>query len=63
MTVETEPFLVTSGLLLGVGGVAFLLGLVVDLSLRGYGFVPGTGGAGQTNPEHLDESRGFYWRT
>ena len=46
-----------------VAGGAFLVGFVVDLSRRGFGYVRGTGRAGETNPDELAESRGFYWRS
>ena len=55
-----EPLVVvTPGLLVAVAAVAFLFGLVVDLSLRGYGFVR----TGPMKPEEVEESRGFYWRS
>jgi hypothetical protein len=50
---------ITPGLLLVTGTIAFLLGLVVDLSVRGHGYVRN----GQMDPKELEESSGFYWRT
>jgi hypothetical protein len=49
----------TPGLLLATGALAFLLGLVVDLSLRGYGYVRNA----RMDPKELEEASGFYWRT
>jgi len=48
---------------LGAGVIAFGLGLTVDLSLRGFGYVRGTGQVGETPDLDVAESRGFYWRT
>jgi hypothetical protein len=45
------------------GIIAFGLGLTVDLSLRGFGYVRGTGQVGETPDLDVAESRGFYWRT
>lgn len=47
----------------GAGVIAFGLGLTVDLSLRGFGYVRGTGEVGETPDLDVAESRGFYWRT
>ncbi len=53
----------TPALMLSVAGVATLLGVVVQLTVRGFGYVPGTGKPGQTDPIEVAEDRGFYWRT
>ena len=46
-----------------VGGVVgALLGGVVVASLAGFGFVRGTGRAGESTSEDVREERGFYWR-
>jgi len=47
----------------GAGIMAFGLGLTVDLSLRGFGYVRGTGQVGETPDLDVTESHGFYWRT
>ena len=47
----------------GAGIIAFGLGLTVDLSLRGFGYVRGTGQVGETPDLDVTESHGFYWRT
>ena len=56
--IELTPTLVVS-----VAGIAALLGFVVQHTVRGFGYVPGTGKPGQTNPTEVAEDRGFYWRT
>lgn len=56
--VELTPTLAVS-----VAGIAALLGFVVQFTVRGFGYVPGTGKPGQTNPTEVAEDRGFYWRT
>lgn len=43
-------------------GVAALLVLVVFGTLRGYGYVRGTGRSGEMSTADVQESRGFYWR-
>ncbi len=53
----------TPALMLSAAGVAALLGAVVQSTLRGFGYIPGTGKPGQTNPVEVAEDRGFYWRT
>lgn len=40
-----------------------LLGLVVLLSVHGYGYVRGTGAPGEMTATEVREDRGFYWRT
>jgi hypothetical protein len=45
------------------GTIAFGLGLTVDQSLRGFGYVRGRGQVGETPDLNVAESRGFYWRT
>ena len=45
-----------------LGGVGVLLGIVVRLSLAGYGYIRGTGQPGETAPEDVREDHGFYWR-
>ena len=56
--IELTPTLAAS-----VAGIAALLGFVVQYTVRGFGYVPGTGKPGQTNPTEVAEDRGFYWRT
>lgn len=43
--------------------IGALLGLVVVNTLRGYGYVRGTGEPGTMQPADVDEDRGFYWRS
>lgn len=43
--------------------LGFLLGLVVDLSSRGFGYVRGTGQVAETPDLDVGEERGFYWRS
>lgn len=43
-------------------GLAFLLVLVVAGTLRGHGYVRGTGRPGEMSTADVQESRGFYWR-
>ena len=50
-------------LYLAVGIIAAGLGLTVELSLRGFGYVRGTGRVGETPDLDVSESHGFYWRT
>lgn len=56
--IELTPTLTVS-----VAAIAALLGFVVQYTVRGFGYVPGTGKPGQTNPIEVAEDRGFYWRT
>lgn len=42
--------------------VAFLFAVVVLATLRGFGFVRGTGQPGEMTPDEVEESHGFYWR-
>lgn len=46
-----------------VGVIAVLLSFVVDYSVRGYGYVRGTGQVSETPDLDVGEERGFYWRT
>jgi hypothetical protein len=50
-------------LYVAVGIIAAWLGLTVEQSLRGFGYVRGTGQVGETPDLDLGESHGFYWRT
>lgn len=43
--------------------IAFLLGFVVDYSVRGYGSVRGTGQVSETPDLDVAQDRGFCWRT
>jgi len=43
-------------------GLAILLVLVVAETLRGHGYVRGTGRPGEMSTADVQESRGFYWR-
>lgn len=45
------------------GVIGLLLGIVVDMSLRGFGYVRGTGQTSETPDLDVGEERGFYWRT
>jgi hypothetical protein len=45
------------------GIIALGLGFTVELSLRGFGYVRGTGQVGDTPDLDVAESHGFYWRT
>lgn len=54
---------ITPALVLAIAGLAALLGGVVQMTVRGYGYVRGTSEYGQTNPVEVAEDRGFYWRT
>ncbi len=56
--IELTPTLLVLGSVL-----AAILGKVVQLTVRGYGYVPGTAQPGQTDPDLVAEDRGFYWRT
>jgi len=42
--------------------IALLFAAVVVATVRGFGFVRGTGQPGEMTPDELEESRGFYWR-
>lgn len=42
--------------------VAFLFAVVVLATLRGFGFVRGTGQPGEMTPDEVKESHAFYWR-
>lgn len=44
-------------------GIAALLGKVVEMTHRGFGYVRGSGKPGETRPVEVAEDRGFYWRT
>ena len=50
-------------LLVIVALIGAMFGLVIVNSLRGYGFVRGTGEPGSMQPADVDEDRGFYWRS
>ena len=43
--------------------IGAMFGLVIVNSLRGHGFVRGTGEPGSMQPADVDEDRGFYWRS
>ncbi len=43
-------------------GAALLLGLVTLFSMRGHGYLRGTGEVGSTPELEVAESKGFYWR-
>lgn len=43
-------------------GISLLFAIVVLATLRGFGFVRGTGRPGEMTPEEVEESHGFYWR-
>lgn len=43
--------------------IGAVFGLVVASSLRGYGYLRGTGEPGSMQPADVDEDRGFYWRS
>lgn len=46
-----------------VGAFGALTGLVIALTLAGFGFVRGTGESGSMTREDVREDRGFYWRS
>lgn len=46
----------------GTAAVALLFAVVVLATVRGFGFVRGTGQPGEMKPEDVEESHGFYWR-
>ena len=46
-----------------VAAIGAMLGLVSVSSVRGHGYVPGTGEFGTMQPVDVDEDRGFYWRS
>jgi hypothetical protein len=50
-------------LLVIVALIGAMFGLVIVNSLRGHGFVRGTGEPGSMQPADVDEDRGFYWRS
>lgn len=43
-------------------GIALLFAIVVLATVRGFGFVRGTGRPGEMTPDEVEESRAFYWR-
>jgi hypothetical protein len=55
---DFEPWLYVA-----VGIIAFGLGLTMEQSLRGFGYVRGTGRVGETPDLDVGESHGFYSRT
>ena len=54
---------INSSTYLLAGAIGLLLGLVVDFSLRGHGYVRGKGGVSETPDLNVGEERGYYWRT
>lgn len=42
--------------------IAVAFAVVVVATMRGYGFVRGTGRSGEMTQDELQESHGFYWR-
>lgn len=42
--------------------IALAFTLVVVATMRGFGFVRGTGRSGEMTPDEVQESRAFYWR-
>jgi hypothetical protein len=48
--------------LLVTAAIALAFAVVVLATLRGFGFVRGTGRAGEMTPDEVQESRAFYWR-
>ena len=42
--------------------IAFLFAVVVLETVRGFGYVRGTGQPGEMTPEQVEESHAFYWR-
>lgn len=53
---------VSPAVLVTAGSIALAFALVVVATIRGYGFVRGTGQSGEMTPDEVQESRGFYWR-
>lgn len=43
--------------------IGAMLGIVVRNTIRGYGYVRGTGESGSMGPVDVSEDRGFYWRS
>jgi hypothetical protein len=43
--------------------IGAMLGIVVVNTMRGYGYVRGTGESGSMDPVDVSEDRGFYWRS
>jgi len=42
--------------------IAFLFAVVVLETVRGFGYVRGTGQPGEMTPQQVEESHAFYWR-
>ena len=55
---RTEWALIVLG---AVTGAVF--GGIVIATLAGFGFIPGTGQPGQSEPREVQERHGFYWRS
>lgn len=55
---DTGPFAMTVAV---TAIIAFLFAVVVLATLRGFGFVRGTGQPGEMTPDEVEESHAFYW--
>lgn len=48
--------------LVTTAAIALAFAVVVLATVRGFGYVRGTGSAGEMTPDEVQESHGFYWR-
>lgn len=62
-TTEDPRYVLTPGDYILAAGLGALLGVVMVMTVRGYGYVRGTGETGSTPGLNVAEDRGFYWRT
>lgn len=53
---------VSTPVLLLTAAVGLLFAVVVLATLRGFGYVRGTGRSGEMTPDEVRESHAFYWR-
>jgi hypothetical protein len=62
-TLEDPGYVLVAGDYLLAAGLGALLGVVMVMTVRGYGYVRGTGDPGSQPQLDVAEDRGFYWRT
>lgn len=62
-TIEDPRYIPTQADYLLAAGLGALLGVVMVMTVRGYGYVRGTGEPGSQPQVDVAEDRGFYWRT
>ncbi len=62
-TLEDPSYQLTPGDYILAAGLGALLGVVMVMTVRGYGYVRGTGEPGSHPRVDVAEDRGFYWRT